>query len=100
MDADRIVIRPVLTEKTNLLREGECRKYVFKVDPRANKFQIVKAVKELFSVNPVGCNILTVKSKPRMARTRSGMRKGRTSQWKKAIVTLQRGERIDLFEGA
>ncbi len=81
------------------MREGGTRKYVFKVDKRANKVQVMGAVKQLFNVQPVSCNILTVKSKPRMARTKSGMRYGRTTPWKKAIVTLKAGEKIDAVDG-
>jgi len=99
MEADSIIIAPVLTEKTNSLRENENNKYVFRVDRRSNKLQIMKAVHELFSVNPVSCRIINVKQKPRMARTRSGFRRGSTSTWKKAVVTLPKGERIDIFEG-
>lgn len=99
MDADKIIIAPVLTEKTNVLREDDEKKYVFKVHANANKMQIMKAMHTLFSVNPVKCRIINVKSKPRSARTRSGFRVGHTGAWKKAIVTLPRGERIDAFEG-
>lgn len=99
MEADSVIIQPVLTEKTNDLREMESRKYVFKVNPRANKLQIMKAVHELFAVNPANCRIINVKAKPRMARTKSGYRLGHTSTWKKAIVTLPKGEKIDIFEG-
>ena len=99
MEALEVLIEPVLTEKTNVLREGETRKYVFKVDPRANKIQIMGAVKELFNVQPVACNIVNVKSKPRMARTKSGMRYGKTTPWKKAIITLKAGDKIDAVDG-
>ena len=99
MEADSIIIEPVLTEKTNSLRENDKNKYVFKVDQRSNKMQIMKAVHELFSVNPLNCRIINVKQKPRMARTRSGFRRGHTATWKKAIVTLPKGEKIDIFEG-
>jgi large subunit ribosomal protein L23 len=99
VEADAIIIEPLLTEKSNALREAESRKYVFKVDARANKLEIMKAVHELFSVNPLNCKVMNVKGKPRMARTRSGFRMGRTGSWKKAIVTLPKGERIDIFEG-
>ena len=100
MDTDSIIIEPVLTEKTNLMREGDIRKYVFKVHPRANKYQIMKAVHELFSVSPQNCRVITVKPKPRASRSRSGSRSGRTASWKKAIVTLRTGEKIDVFEGS
>lgn len=100
MDADGIILEPVLTEKTNLMREGEQKKYVFKVHPSANKFQIMKAVHDLFSVTPENCRIINVKPKPRSARTRSGFKRGQTKTWKKAIVRLSRGDRIDVFEGS
>ncbi|MEW5816801.1 MAG: 50S ribosomal protein L23 [Spirochaetota bacterium] len=99
MNSEQIIIEPVLTEKTNSLREKEKRQYVFRVDTRANKIQIMQAVKELFSVNPVACNIMNVKPKPRTSRSKSGYKRGRTSSWKKAIVTLKTGEKIDIFEG-
>ena len=100
MEADSIIIEPILTEKSNSLREEGSNKYVFKVDKRSNKLQIMRAVRELFSVNPVNCRIINVKQKPRMARTRSGFKRGKTATWKKAIVTLPRNEKIDIFEGA
>ena len=99
MEADSIIIEPVLTEKTNSLRENDINKYVFKVDQRANKSQIMKAVHDLFEVNPLNCRIINVKQKPRMARTRSGFRRGHTATWKKAIVTLPGDEKINIFEG-
>ena len=99
MKAENIIISPLLTEKSNLLREEEKKKYVFKVDPRANKIQIMKAISDLFSVKPVSCNVLNVKGKPRTFRSKSGYRKGSTSSWKKAVVTLKAGDKIDIFEG-
>ena len=99
MDADSVIIEPVLTEKANLMREGDRRKYVFKVSPRANKFQIMTAIREMFSVNPTSCRVINVKPKPRASRSRSGFRPGRTASWKKAIVTLPNGQRIEIFEG-
>lgn len=99
MDVMKTIIEPVLTEKSNWMREGSLKKYIFKVDPRANKIQIMKAVKELFNVQPVSCNIVNVKSKPRMSRTKSGMRYGKTAPWKKAIITLKAGDKIDAVDG-
>ncbi|MBN2049454.1 MAG: 50S ribosomal protein L23 [Spirochaetales bacterium] len=100
MEPEKIIIEPVLTEKTNLQREtGETRKYTFKVHSKANKSQVMKAVKDLFSVHPVSCNVAIVKRKPRMSRSKSGMRVGYKAPWKKAIVTLRKGERIEAFEG-
>lgn len=94
MESDKIIIEPLLTEKTNLLREQN--KYVFKVHPRANKIQIMQAAKELFSVHPVSCNVLNVKGKPKRVRYKAGY----TSSWKKAIITVAPGETIEIFEGA
>ena len=99
MRADQVIIEPVLTEKTNGMRGVEYNKYTFKVDKRANKIQIMNAVKTLFSVNPLKCNIVNVKAKPRSSRTKSGIRSGGTTPWKKAIVTLSKGEKIDVIEG-
>lgn len=94
MDADKIIIEPLLTEKTNLLREQQ--KYAFRIDPRANKLQVQEAVERLFDVHPVNCRIINVKRKPKRVR----YRKGYTASWKKAIVTLPPGETIGIFEGA
>lgn len=99
MNADEIIIEPVLSEKTNLLREGLVKQYTFKVDKRANKMQIKDAVRTLFKVNPSACNIINVKGKPKTSRTKSGYTHGRTRPWKKAIVTLKKGEAIEMFEG-
>ncbi len=99
MRADQVIIEPVLTEKTNGMRGGEYNKYTFKVDKRANKKQVMTAVKTLFGVNPLKCNIINVKAKPRSSRTKSGIRAGSTTPWKKAIVTLSKGENIDAIEG-
>lgn len=94
MRADEIIIQPLLTEKSNMLREGH--QYCFQIDARANKVMVVAAVKELFNVHPVACNIINVGGKPRRVRGRAGY----TSSWKKAIVTLQPNEKIQIFEGA
>ncbi len=100
MRYDQIIIEPVLTEKTNSMREVEGKvKYTFKVDPRANKLQIMDAVKNLFSVKPVSCRIINVKAKPRQSRTKSGIRSGSTTPWKKAVVTLAEGNKIEIIEG-
>ncbi|MEM5948720.1 50S ribosomal protein L23 [Spirochaetia bacterium 38H-sp] len=95
MEATKVIIEPVLTEKANVLRETQ-NKYVFRVDARVNKLQVIAAVKELFSVEPVDCNIVNVKGKPRRVRYRMG----KTSSWKKAIITLPEGQKIDIFETA
>lgn len=99
MRADQVIIEPVLSEKSNIARELECKKYTFKVDPRANKFEIMSAVKELFKVNPISCNVMNVAGKPKFSRGKGGYIKGYTASWKKAIVTLSKGEAINAIEG-
>ncbi len=99
MRHEQVIIEPVLTEKSNALREAESKKYTFRVHPDASKFQIADAVAELFSVSVVACNVMNVKSKPRNARTRRGIRRGKTGAWKKAVVTLKAGQAIDVLEG-
>jgi large subunit ribosomal protein L23 len=94
MEYDSILIEPVLTEKSNVARESG--RYAFKVDPRADKRQIMEAVRRMFKVNPVSCNVLNVSSKPKRLRGRPG----KTAAWKKAIVKLSAGEKIAIFEGA
>jgi len=94
MEYDSILIGPVLTEKSNVARETG--RYAFKVDPRADKLQIMEAVRRMFNVNPVACNIINVTTKPKRLRNRAG----RTASWKKAIVKLSPGEKIAVFEGA
>ena len=93
MRYDQILIEPVLSEKSNLLREEG--KYVFKVDPRATKIQIKEAVRRLYNVNPVSCNVMRVGGKPKRLRSRPGY----TSSYKKAIVKLAKDEKIGIFEG-
>ena len=89
-----VIIAPVLTEKSNEMREQ--RKYVFKVDPRSTKVQIKEAVRKLFNVKVLNCAVVNVDGKMRRVRYRAG----KTSSWKKAIVTLAAGESIKVFEGA
>jgi len=93
MRPEQILIEPVLSEKANILREQG--KYVFKVDPKANKTQIKEAVSRLFNVHPVSCTVMMIGGKPKRLRSRPGF----TSSWKKAIVKLPKDEKIGIFEG-
>jgi large subunit ribosomal protein L23 len=90
---ENILIEPVLSEKANLLREQG--KYVFRVDPKANKTQIKEAVRRLFNVHPVSCTVMVVGGKPKRQRYKAGY----TASWKKAVVRLSKDEKIPLFEG-
>ena len=94
MDARTVIITPVVSEKSYaLIAEG---KYTFRVDDRAHKTQIATAVKEIFGVDVAAVRTSKVRAKPK----RRGLSKGRTRSWKKAVVQLAPGERIELFEGA
>lgn len=93
MTIDQVLIEPVLSEKATMLREEN--KYVFRVHPEANKFQIKDAVNKLFGVKVVDCTVMNVYGKMKRVRYRAG----RTSTWKKAIVKLAPGETIKVFEG-
>jgi large subunit ribosomal protein L23 len=81
-----------LTEKSSLLSEKQ-NKYVFRVAPRANKVQIKAAIEKLFSKKVVSVNTCNYAGKKKRERTASF---GRKAHWKKAIVTLKEGEKIDL----
>ncbi len=93
MEADKIIIEPLLTEKSNIQRESG--KYAFRVHPDAGKLEIMRAVEELFSVHAQSCNVLNVKGKPKRVR----YQRGYTSSWKKAVITVSPGEKIQIFEG-
>jgi large subunit ribosomal protein L23 len=89
-----ILIAPVVSEKSY----GQIveNRYTFKVHQDAHKTQIRQAVEQLFDVKVVGVNVVKVQPKPK----RRGMIKGTRPGWKKAIVELKAGDKIDIFEGA
>ena len=94
MDPRTVIIRPVVSEKSYaLIGEG---KYTFRVNDRAHKTQVRHAVEEIFDVDVAEVRVSRVRAKPK----RRGLSQGRTRGWKKAIVQLAPGERIELFEGA
>jgi large subunit ribosomal protein L23 len=94
MDARQVIRHPIISEKSYaLIAEG---KYTFRVHPQAHKTQIRAAVEEIFDVRVADVRTMKQKPKPK----RRGWTKGTTRSWKKAIVELAPGERIELFEGA
>jgi large subunit ribosomal protein L23 len=94
MKARQLILEPVVSEKSYaLMADG---KYTFRVDDRAHKTQIASAVEEIFDVRVAGVRTIAVRAKPK----RRGVHGGRTRSWKKAIVELAPGDRIELFEGA
>lgn len=90
----QVLLRPIITEKATMLT-GE-NKYAFQVDPRANKLQIKQAVQAAFDVQVTAVNVMNVKGKRRRLGRRSA---GRSPDWKKAIITLAEGDKIQIFEG-
>ncbi len=100
LTAPEIILRPVISEKT--IDESERGKYTFAVHEKANKIQIKAAVEELYrteKVTVVGVNVLTTKAKEKRRGTRRGRISGFTTPWRKAIVTLAPGQKIEFFEG-
>jgi large subunit ribosomal protein L23 len=93
MHLDEVLRRPVVTEKSTVLREQG--KYVFEVASGANKYQVKQAVESAFSVEVVGVNIVIRPGKMR----RFGRKRVQTPALKKAIVTLAPGGKIEFFEG-
>jgi large subunit ribosomal protein L23 len=94
VDAHQVIIRPVVSEKSYaLMADG---KYTFRVHERAHKVQIAQAIEEIFGVHVASVRTAKVRSKPK----RRGLHAGRSRSWKKAVVKLAPGERIELFEGA
>ena len=90
----RIILSPLLTEKSTLQTEKNA-KVCFKVARDANKIEIRKAVEEIFQVKVVDVNTTRIKGKWK----RLGWHRGKRADWKKAIVTLAPGQKIELFEG-
>lgn len=88
-----VLLRPIITEKTTVLTGLD--KYVFEVDLRANKNQIKEAVQLAFNVRVSEVNTMKMKGKPK----RFGRKVTLRPDWKKAIVTLVPGDKIELFEG-
>jgi len=93
MEARDVIKKPLITEKSSRLMEEN--KYFFMVDRRANKSQIKQAVEEIFNVRVKGVNTSNVLGKLK----RMGRHEGRKPSWKKAVVTLEPGSRIEFFEG-
>jgi len=93
MEARDILIKPIVTEKTNAgMSEG---RYVFMVRRDANRTEIKRAVEEIFKVTVARVNTSNTLGKPR----RMGKYEGKRPDYKKAIITLAEGQRIRLFEG-
>lgn len=91
MEAREIIIRPIISERSYDVMENNV--YTFEVHKNANKIEIAKAIEQIFDVKVVKVNTLNVKPKPKRMRYNSG----KTRSWKKAMVTLQAGDSIEIF---
>jgi large subunit ribosomal protein L23 len=94
MELYHIIKKALITEKSTAARE-EANKYVFEVDRRANKIEIVGAIEKLFKVKVLNVRVMNVAGKKK----RLGRVVGQKRSWKKAVVTLVPGNRIEVYEG-
>ena len=92
MDAQELLLRPIITEKANTLSD-RFSQVAFKVAPHANKYQIRAAVETAYSVKVKKVRTLVIPGKLK----RRGTSVGKRPNWKKALVTLEKGEKIDFF---
>ncbi len=89
----KFLIKPLITEKASSM--GADGKYIFAVSPTANKIEIKKAIRTVYNIEPIKINILNYSGKS----VHYGKTSGKTKNWKKAIVTLKPGEKIEIYEG-
>lgn len=94
MDMYRVIEKPLITEKSTMLQE-DGNWLAFRVNPGANKIQIKNAVEKIFSVTVLQVNTSTVRGKSR----RFGKNVGMSKNWKKAMLRLKDGDKIEMFEG-
>jgi large subunit ribosomal protein L23 len=94
-----ILIKPILTEKALKMQEVDHR-YSFQVHGDANKIEIKQAVVKKFQVRVEDVATINVKGKTKRQNTRRGITHGKRSDWKKAIVTLHKEDKIDFFESS
>ncbi|MBA4304794.1 MAG: 50S ribosomal protein L23 [Sphingobacteriaceae bacterium] len=91
-----ILKKPIITEKMTMLGEKR-NQYAFRVDKRANKFQIRQAIKELYGIEVESVNTMRYAGKTKSRFTKAGFVEGKTDSYKKAVVTLKEGEVIDFY---
>ena len=91
-----ITIKPVITEKSTQLTERR-GVYTFRVSPEANKYQIKKLVEELYGVKVERVNTMVVRGKNKSRWTKSGLLRGKTNEWKKAVIKVAGDQNIDFF---
>lgn len=93
--ANNILVRPLITEKSDkAMNKGV---YTFVVAKTANKLEVAKAVEDMFNVSVASVNTAVIPGKVKVRSTRSGVMRGMKPAYKKAFITLQEGEKIDIF---
>ena len=96
MKLSEVLVKPILTEKANS-QQDKLRRYAFRVNRKANKLEIKKAVEEFYGVNVIDVNTSVVPGKNRTRFTKAGYVQGRKPAYKKALITVAEGETIDLY---
>jgi large subunit ribosomal protein L23 len=96
MKLSEVLIKPILTEKANAQQE-KLRRYAFKVNRKANKLEIKKAVEIFYGITVVDVNTTVVPGKAKARSTKAGIVQGRKPSYKKALITVGEGETIDLY---
>jgi len=96
-DWTQVILKPVITERTNALKE-QSNKFVFEVNPKANKREIKQAVEKLFNVTVKDVHTAVLRGKPKVTFMRGGRFAGKRPDRKKAIVRLAAGQNIDIFD--
>jgi large subunit ribosomal protein L23 len=91
-----VILKPIITEKMTQMGE-KLNRYGFKVDKRANKLQIKKAIKDIYGVEVAEINTMVYRGKSKTRYSKSGFISGKSTNYKKAIVTLAKGETIDFY---
>jgi large subunit ribosomal protein L23 len=97
LQSAQVILRPVISEKS--MDETQRGKYTFRVHNDANKLMIKEAIEDLFKVNVINVTVATTKAKEKSRNRKRGRVEGWTSPWKKAVVTLASGQKIEFFEG-
>src|SRR5687767_15393761 len=96
MKLSDVLVKPVLTEKANAQQE-KLRRYAFRVDRKANKLEIKKAIEEFYGITVVDVNTVVVPGKSKSKFTKGGFISGRKPSYKKAYISVAEGETIDLY---
>lgn len=96
MKLSEVLVKPIVTEKSNKLTDTR-RTYAFRVDRKANKLEVKKAVEDFYGVTVVDVNTVVVPAKAKSKFTKAGFISGRKPSYKKAYVKVAEGETIDLY---